>query len=142
MKRFAVLLAVLLPLVVPSLRAEELPGRYEITEGLPDGYETPIERRGRVEEFKYSTPNGEKSALVYLPYGYDNFYSRFNAGSIAARPFFYLMHGGGEDQTCYFSKEGPSPRSSDRRRQARADYRRRAHVLSQRSRIGWVRGAW
>ena len=112
MKRFAVLLALLLPLAIPSLRAEELPGRYEITEKLPDGYETPIQRRGRVEEFKYSTPSGEKSALVYLPYGYDAFYSHVNDGAIRAYPFFYLMHGGGEDQTCYFSKDGPSPLSN------------------------------
>ena len=112
MKRFAILLAILLPLAIPSLRAEELPGRYEITEKLPDGYETPIQRRGRVEEFKYSTPGGEKSALVYLPYGYDAFYSHVNDGAIRAYPFFYLMHGGGEDQTCYFSKDGPSPLSN------------------------------
>ncbi|MBQ1337972.1 MAG: hypothetical protein IIY32_06595, partial [Thermoguttaceae bacterium] len=86
MKRFAILLALLLPLAIPSLRAEELPGRYEITEKLPDGYETPIQRRGRVEEFKYSTPSGEKSALVYLPYGYDAFYSHVNDGAIRAYP--------------------------------------------------------
>lgn len=104
MKRLATTLAAIAALTATSLFAIELPGRYDVTEKLPAGYDRPIEKHGRVEEIAYATPGGEKNAFVYLPYGYDE--------GDAPYPFFYLMHGGGEDQTCYFVKDGPSPLSN------------------------------
>lgn len=61
---------------------------------------TPAKRKGRVEEFRYTaTIDGApvaKRAQVYLPFGYDpKGEARYNV--------LYLMHGGGDNTTSFFS---------------------------------------
>lgn len=64
------------------------------------------QNKGKIDTLKYlvTTPNGsiEKSALVYLPHGYDknDKEKRYNV--------LYLAHGGGDNPGSFFSKERAS----------------------------------
>ena len=105
MKRLLVmLLAALLLLLSAAAFAESRPGWIEIQEGLPEGYLSPAQQQGRVEEFTYSAADGEKTALVYLPYGYDGNDSSYNV--------LYFMHGGGGSPYLYFTPGGQSALSN------------------------------
>ena len=77
--------------------------RAEIPETLaqvPEGYELPAEQQGSIERLDYTTYESmsyeeqseelEKTAYVYLPYGYDE-EEQYNV--------FYLMHGGWSNET-------------------------------------------
>lgn len=93
MKRKSVVLAVLtmlFPLLsCNSAQAQEK--RIAQTESaiavLPADYGTPAEKRGTVETFAYRTNGAEKTAYVYLPYGYETSGECYN--------ILYFMHGGG-----------------------------------------------
>ena len=75
---------------------------------IPQEYMRVCEKGGTITTFKYKTrdnqtagsPEFEKSALVYLPYGYDekDASTRYNV--------LYLMHGGGDSPAWYFGGEG------------------------------------
>ena len=82
------------------LNADESNGRVEIKDDMPQRFQTSCERAGRVEEVKYATSQGEKRALVYLPYGYDDSEKRY--------PVLYLMHGGGDAPELFFTKGSAS----------------------------------
>ncbi len=79
---------------------------------VPREYFNVCEKGGTVKTFKYTTrdnqtpgsPEFEKSALVYLPYGYDenDTSTRYNV--------LYLMHGGGDSPAWYFDGEGRNSR--------------------------------
>ncbi len=79
---------------------------------IPREYFDVCEKGGTVKTFKYTTrdnqtpgsPEFEKSALVYLPYGYDEneTKTRYNV--------LYLMHGGGDSPAWYFDGEGRNSR--------------------------------
>jgi endo-1,4-beta-xylanase len=79
---------------------------------IPREYFDVCEKGGTVKTFKYTTrdnqtpgsPEFEKSALVYLPYGYDenDTKTRYNV--------LYLMHGGGDSPAWYFDGEGRNSR--------------------------------
>ncbi len=79
---------------------------------IPREYFDVCEKGGTVKTFKYMTrdnqtpgsPEFEKSALVYLPYGYDenDTKTRYNV--------LYLMHGGGDSPAWYFDGEGRNSR--------------------------------
>mgnify|MGYP004442157809 FL=1 len=71
--------------------------------GIPQEAYTPVEKAGKIEEFHYkAVVDGDtlvKRAQVYLPYGYDpkNKKIRYNV--------LYLMHGGGDNSTSFFSSD-------------------------------------
>ena len=75
---------------------------------VPQEYMRPCEKGGTIRTFQYMTRDNqtagsrefEKSALVYLPYGYDekDTSTRYNV--------LYLMHGGGDSPAWYFGGEG------------------------------------
>lgn len=72
-----------------------------MTAPVPGEYFQPCDRAGSVVEFRYETPdrNGggetvEKTAYVYLPYGYDEGDARYD--------IVYLMHGWGGHAGEYF----------------------------------------
>lgn len=50
-----------------------------------------------VEQYDEESKTCKKKAQVYLPYGYDE---------TKIYPIFYLMHGGGDDETWYFGETG------------------------------------
>lgn len=72
----------------------------EMLAQIPDGYEAPADRQGTIEKVTYRTYESmsyeeksqelEKTAYVYLPYGYSE-EEQYNV--------FYLMHGGWSDET-------------------------------------------
>lgn len=71
-------------------------------EEIPVGYMKDCKNKGTIETFEYTakdyTGSGKKctkQARVYLPYGYDE---------SKEYPVFYLMHGGGDDETWYFGE--------------------------------------
>lgn len=75
---------------------------------MPNGYLQKCKNTGTVDTLEYtakdytgSNEECSKQARVYLPYGYD---------AEKAYPVFYLMHGGGDDETWYF---GESDKTSD-----------------------------
>ncbi len=67
---------------------------------VPQSLSKSAAKQGKVELFKYMVKRGdkkiEKHARVYLPYGY-NKRNRYNV--------VYLMHGGGDNSTSFFSPE-------------------------------------
>lgn len=68
---------------------------------VPDSTRQPARCRGSIETFSYRVQRGdstfEKRAQVYLPHGY-------NAADTACRyNVVYLMHGGGDNTTSFFS---------------------------------------
>ena len=76
---------------------------------MDPSYTSGVKQRGQIVMFMYDaqTPDGEayrKSALAYLPYGYDaaDAETRYNV--------FYLMHGSGQSYNEYF--KGPGTLSS------------------------------
>ena len=79
---------------------------------VPREYFNVCDKGGVVKSFKYKTrdnqtpgsPDFRKSALVYLPYGYDekDDSTRYNV--------LYLMHGGGDSPAWYFGGEGQNTR--------------------------------
>ncbi|MBQ9908049.1 MAG: carbohydrate binding domain-containing protein [Oscillospiraceae bacterium] len=62
----------------------------------PDSYFKQPANHGKVTEVKYSGINGNKTMLVYTPYGYSES-KQYNV--------FYLMHGGGENEKTCFNDE-------------------------------------
>lgn len=68
---------------------------------IPESLRSPAVKQGKVETFVYYVVRGgknvKKHARVYLPYGYDasNKKQRYNV--------VYLMHGGGDNSTSFFS---------------------------------------
>lgn len=55
---------------------------------VPESYNSSSSRQGAVEKFEYSSGNYQKTAYVYLPYGYDESSdTRYN--------ILYFMHGDG-----------------------------------------------
>ena len=79
-------------------------GWITVQNDLPQSYLSPADQQGIVEELRYSTPEGEKIALIYLPYGYGS--------STEPYDIFYFMHGGGGSPYLYFTPEGTSPLSN------------------------------
>ena len=79
---------------------------------IPREYFDVCEKGGTVKTFKYTTrdnqtpgsPEFEKSALVYLPYGYDENDTKTRYDVL------YLMHGGGDSPAWYFDGEGRNSR--------------------------------
>ena len=79
---------------------------------IPQEYFDVCEKGGTVKTFKYTTrdnqtpgsPEFEKSALVYLPYGYDENDTKTRYDVL------YLMHGGGDSPAWYFDGEGRNSR--------------------------------
>ena len=79
---------------------------------VPREYFNVCDKGGVVKSFKYTTRDNqtpgskefEKSALVYLPYGYDE--------KDASTPYnvLYLMHGGGDSPAWYLGGEGQNTR--------------------------------
>jgi len=79
---------------------------------VPQEYMNVCDKGGTIKTFKYTTRDNqtagsrefEKSALVYLPYGYDekDTSTRYNV--------LYLMHGGGDSPAWYFGGEGQNTR--------------------------------
>lgn len=75
---------------------------------IPHEYFTPCENGGTITKFTYKTRDNqtvgsaefEKSALVYLPYGYDE-----NDSSVKY-DVLYLMHGGGDSPAWHFGGSG------------------------------------
>ena len=73
---------------------------------IPNTYKQAVDQKGKVEVYNYDTKmydingNGSssvsKKAEVYLPYGYDG---------TKTYDVLYLMHGGGEDQSYWLTKE-------------------------------------
>lgn len=61
---------------------------------IPGSYYSPCGQPGTTELFVYKTARAERSAVVYLPYGYDQ-----NAEK--KYPVLYLMHGGGGSAANY-----------------------------------------
>lgn len=68
---------------------ENLPERKPV----PGAYYSRCEKAGKTILFKYKSGNGDRSAVVYLPYGYDETDARY--------PVLYLMHGGGGAASSY-----------------------------------------
>lgn len=71
------------------------------------GYFTSLKKGGSIEEVAYTTKDYtgemteyEKTALVYLPYGYDS------KDKDTKYDIVYLMHGGGDDEKWYFGDGG------------------------------------
>ncbi len=100
MKRIIAALVALLLLTGMCAFAEEPSRKSEFPDNtfvqMDSDYRSGVTQRGRVVLFMYdaATPDGEaykKSALVYLPYGYDaeDTETRYNV--------FYLMHGSGQN---------------------------------------------
>lgn len=72
---------------------------------MPSGFKKEATKHGTFEVFNYTakTDTGEeyeKTAMVYLPYGYDaeDKETKYNV--------LYLMHGGGDDETRYWGRAG------------------------------------
>lgn len=72
---------------------------------IPSDYKNDITQRGKLEVFNYTAKTDaneeyEKTAIVYLPYGYDpeDKETRYNVS--------YLMHGGGDDERRYWGGSG------------------------------------
>ncbi len=75
---------------------------------IPMEYMRPCEKGGTLSRFTYKTRNNqipgspefEKYAVIYLPYGYDenNASKRYDV--------LYMMHGGAVDQEWFFGREG------------------------------------
>lgn len=70
--------------------------------GVPDKYEAACDQPGMVETITYVVTNGEdpaktveKTAKIYLPYGYS---------AEAQYDVLYLIHGGGDDETKWLTK--------------------------------------
>lgn len=61
---------------------------------IPAGFYSPCEQAGTTELFLYKTTKMERSAVVYLPYGYDK-------NDEKKYPVLYLMHGGGGSSVNY-----------------------------------------
>lgn len=61
---------------------------------IPAGFYSPCEKAGTTELFSYKAGNGQRSAVVYLPYGYEE-----NADE--RYPVLFLMHGGGGTSANY-----------------------------------------
>lgn len=62
---------------------------------IPEEYLKECERGGRIAELQIPD---YRSAMVYLPFGYDDTDRRYST--------FYLIHGGGGDQHSFFSEDG------------------------------------
>ena len=62
---------------------------------IPEAFLQPCERPGRLEELDIPAFS---SALVYLPWGYDESDRRYNT--------FYLLHGGGGNPYSFFAEDG------------------------------------
>lgn len=69
------------------------PGTLTERRQIPAPYYSRCDKAGTTVLFKYKAGNGERSAVVYLPYGYDE--------NDASYPVLYLMHGGGGASTSY-----------------------------------------
>ncbi len=75
---------------------------------MPQEYNNPNEKSGKVVSFKYKTRDNskegsadvEKTALIYLPAGYDEKDTKTQYNIL------YLMHGGGGNENQYFGGEG------------------------------------
>ncbi|MDE6852511.1 MAG: hypothetical protein K2J67_08480 [Lachnospiraceae bacterium] len=83
--------------------------RNEIEE-VPGGYVQTCKNSGTIEILEYtakdytgSEKECDKRAKVYLPYGYDE---------ERIYPVFYLMHGGGDDESWYFGETDKTPDST------------------------------
>lgn len=61
---------------------------------VPASYRLPAERGGRLEEMQVP---GFSSALVYLPYSYEESGARY--------PVYYLLHGGGGEPRSFFAAD-------------------------------------
>ena len=61
---------------------------------VPKEVFSPCCQAGTLQLFSYESRGKQKSALVYLPYGYEN--------GTAEYPVLYLMHGGGGDHNEFF----------------------------------------
>ncbi|OUM61765.1 carbohydrate esterase family 1 protein [Piromyces sp. E2] len=59
----------------------------------PGGYTNPCQKAGKIVKENYNGVNGGNSLYVYLPYNYDK-NKQYN--------IFYLMHGGGENESTIF----------------------------------------
>ena len=109
MKRIVAALTTLLLLLGTCAFAEAPARKTEFPdntfEKMDDNYRLNVTQRGKVTIFVYDavTPEGEaykKTALVYLPYGYDaaDTETRYNV--------LYLMHGSGQNNMEYFKGIG------------------------------------
>ena len=64
---------------------------------VPTSYNSQAEHRGKVETFTYQTAGTNKTAYVYLPYGYDeNADVQYN--------ILYFMHGGGGNAGQFYNR--------------------------------------
>lgn len=107
MKRFAPSITVMIFSVLflgLACNAAGQNGWITVQNDLPQSYLSPADQQGTVEELRYSTPDGEKTALIYLPYGYDSNTDPYD--------IFYFMHGGGGSPYNYFTPGGTSPLSN------------------------------
>lgn len=106
MKRFSALFLILLLVFGSCALAEDAPRKADFPdntfEDMSPDFISGVKNRGKIVSFRYdaTASTGEsysKSALVYLPYGYDenDQDTRYNV--------LYLMHGGGDGFTFYFN---------------------------------------
>lgn len=64
---------------------------------IPESYDSPATHQGTVEAFSYDVSGTEKTAYVYLPYGYeDDGETRYN--------ILYFMHGGGGSADQFYNR--------------------------------------
>lgn len=75
------------------------PGTLTERRQIPGAFYSRCEKAGTTILFKYKAGNGERSVVVYLPYGYEN--SEDEALSQQRYPVLYLMHGGGGAASSY-----------------------------------------
>ena len=94
------------PTSISSSQKEKKVPEYLTSLPIPSDLKKPNDKKGMVETFEYQTKiydingnassNINKKAEIYLPYDYDEKNS-YNV--------LYLMHGGGEDETYWLTKE-------------------------------------
>ena len=66
---------------------------------IPNSYKKAAKNQGKVEQFNYTVGTAQKSACVYLPYGYSE-QNRYDV--------VYLMHGNGQKASDLFGAPGTS----------------------------------
>src|SRR5574344_517313 len=100
MKRFLTVIAAMI-LCMGVWAQKSFESTITEVKAIPASLRTPAVKQGKVETFAYDVvrngKNVKKHARIYLPYGYDagNKKQHYNV--------VYLMHGGGDNSTSFFS---------------------------------------